>query len=135
MKVKCIHKPGSKVPDEILALGNTPGTVFNVTWDRVYIVYAMCIWQGVLHYLILNDENHRPDWYPSGLFQVGDSRLPSNWHFGFLGGKPGWSLQPIWGYAELVLDGGQHYLALIEREPEALDVFEKRSASATGDPA
>jgi hypothetical protein len=128
MKVKCIHGRGTRVPDDILALGNTPDTVFNVTLDRLYTVYAMCIWQGVLHHLILNDENHRPDWYPSGLFEVADSRLPSNWHFGFIGGRSGWPLQPIWGYAEMVLDGGEHYLQLVERDQETLEIFSNRQS-------
>ena len=134
MIVKCIHKPGSKVPDELLALGNTSSTVFHVTWDRIYTVYAMSIWKGMLNYLILNDSNHRPDWYSSGLFQIDDGRLPSDWYFGFVGEKLGWPLFPIWGYPELVLDGGKHYLALIERDPVVLAIFEKQITSANREP-
>ncbi len=134
MIVKCIHKPGSKIPEGVLTSGETQETVFHVTWDRIYPVYAMSIWKGVLAYLILNDDNHRPDWYPACLFEVADSLLPFDWHFDFVGEKLGWPLFPIWGYPELVLDGGKHYLALIERDPVALAIFEKQITSANREP-
>ncbi len=134
MKVKCIHIPGSKIPEGVLASGATQETIFHVTWNSLYTVYAMSIWKGMLNYLILNDDNHRPDWYPACLFEVADSLLPFDWHFGFVGEKLGWPLFPIWGYPELVLDGGKHYLALIERDPVALAIFEKQIASANREP-
>jgi hypothetical protein len=31
-----------------------------------------------------------------------------------------------WGYPELVLDKGDHYVDLIEREPKALAIFARR---------
>lgn len=126
MKVRCVFKQESKVPDDLLALGYTPNSVFDITFDRVYTVYAMCIWQGMLHYLILDDEDPGPDWYPWRVFEVVDSRLPCSWQFGFIGGTAESPLQPIWGYGDLVLDRGKHYVDLIEREPQALGVFADR---------
>jgi hypothetical protein len=126
MTVQCTHKPGMVLTKAILDLGNSPNAVFNVTFGREYTVYAMCIWKYVLHYLILNDETQRPDWFPFELFQLDDARLPSNWCFGFIGGQPEWPIEPVWGYPEITLDSGTHYLALMERDASALDIFARR---------
>jgi hypothetical protein len=127
MKVKCIHRRGSALPEELLRLGNTPDTVFHVTYGNSYIVYAINLWKGSINYLILEDgEQHKPDWYPANLFEVTDSRMPSTWQYAFWGNIPEFQVQAVWGYAELALDAGKHYDALMERQEDALAVFQQR---------
>lgn len=123
MKVKCIHKAGSKIPDEVLAVVDTPETIYHVGYGQVYVVYAILLWKGILHYLILSEVTHSSHWYPAKLFEVTDSRLPTKWHFGFVTND-----QAIWGYPELILDDAKHYWDMLEREPWVLDVFNKRRA-------
>jgi hypothetical protein len=135
MKVKFIHKQGSKLPDEVLALGNTPDTVWHTTVGKTYAVYAMCIWTrevpgyvpwtAVIHYLVV-DDTRGPGWYPAPLFEVVDSHLPPGWHFAYWGREPGCQVQAIWGYDEIAVDNGQHYAGLIERDSGALAIFNNR---------
>lgn len=123
MIVKCTYKAGTGIPHDLLERGYTSETIINITLDRLYAVYAMCIWQGEIHFLLLNDETQRPNWYPCRFFEIHDSQLPSNWHFGYIGGETGWPLQEVWGYRELATDGGHHYSQLIQRDHDALTLF------------
>jgi hypothetical protein len=77
-------------------------------------------------YLLLGDSGGElgyPNWYPAELFDVIDRKLPSNWHYAFLG-IPSY-LNAIWGYDELVNVEG-HFDKISEREESALMVFVKR---------
>lgn len=126
MKVQCVHRYGMSVPDDVIALGNTQATDWNVTFGREYIVYAMILRQNVFKYLILNTSSPWPNWSPAFLFRIVDHKLPSSWFFH--NGDPAIPVNAIWGYEELVQPGAQHYIDLIEREPDALEVFSRRHA-------
>lgn len=134
MKVKCTYAVGSKLPSEVLALGNTNDTVFHVATGKTYDAYAMCIltcevpgiipWTAVIHYLII-DECGAPTWYPAPLFAVEDSELPSCWHFANWGRGNDTNVLAVWGYPEIALDV-DHFGALVDGETHARDVFERR---------
>src|SRR5260370_10258342 len=125
VKVKSIYRAGSKIPESLLALGNTPSSQFHIPWGTVYMVYGMCLLKDVIKYLIIEDGIYRPDWFPTIFFEVIDNRLPLDWHYSFWGKDSQAQVQAVWGYAELN-DGGTHFDALMEREPEALRLFEQR---------
>jgi hypothetical protein len=126
MKVQCIHKQGMPVPDDVIALGNTQATAWDVTFGREYIVYAILLRQNVIKYLILDTNSPWPNWSPAFLFRIVDRELPSGWFFH--NGDPAIPVDAIWGYEELVQPGAQHFIDLIEREGDALEVFSRRRA-------
>jgi len=126
MRLRCTYKVNVPVPERLIQVGYTRQTVFNVTFDRVYTVFAMALWKGELLYLLLNDETQRPDWFPAFCFEVVDDRVPFVWNFAYWGHDPSSHATAIWGYPEITRAGGVHYVALIEREPEAMEIFKAR---------
>jgi hypothetical protein len=125
MRVQCVFRHGDRIPEQLLALGNTPDSRFNVTHGHEYMVFGISLWRGVVHYLLLNDETKRPDWFPAQLFQVTDARLPSTWFYAYWTNSSDNGLTAVWGYYELT-ENRKHYVDLIERESEAMRVFERR---------
>jgi hypothetical protein len=92
---------------------------------NVYMIYGISLWQNSLNYLIVPKEASLPNWYPVDLFEIMDESFYSESYFGYFGGSDDRGLNAIWGYKELVKDH-QHYVDLIEREPDAIRVFLKR---------
>lgn len=127
MNVQCTHQHGDSIPDEVIALGNTQSTRFDVAYGRDYVVFAISVWKGVIHYLVVNDQTDRPDWFPAHLFRVADPQLPPNWSFAIVK-HPGLEGLGIWGYSKLSREDGQHYIDLIERAPDALQIFNDQRA-------
>lgn len=134
MKVNCIYRQGDPIPNEVIALGNTPSTRFEVVQGRDYFVFAISLWRGVIHYLVVNDQTGRPDWFPAFLFKIVDHCLPSGWSF-VLRGSSTFPVDAIWGYPEIAQEDGRHYIDLIEREPAALQTFEHRRAEIEAEAA
>src|SRR5206468_3499631 len=99
----------------------------------VYLVFGIAIWRGVFHYLLTLAPGDSPSWYPALLFRVVDGRLPSGWSFR-LRDTPTSFVDALWGYPELVEAGGRHYDDLLEREPDALEIFGHRRAEIEADP-
>jgi len=111
MKVKCFI--------------NIPGNG-DLDIGEIYTVYGMSIWEDSLNYLLADDD--RPNWYLAKRFEVVDSLIPLNWYFIFKNSAQQASIKPLkalWGYKEMIFDS-QHYIDLIEREPEALGFFARR---------
>ena len=133
MKVRCTFRQGGPVPAELLALGNTPQTRFDVVYDQTYVVFAVLLWKGIVHYLIVNDTTQRPNWLPSLLFEIVDPRLPAGWELRFPD-NPQMSPAMVCGYPEIASEDGCHYIDLIERETPALQIFERRRAEIEADP-
>jgi hypothetical protein len=133
MKVQCTYRPGDPIPEAVIALGNTPSTRFDVSHDQAYLVFGIMLWKGVIHYLLVNDQTGRPNWFPDFLFKVIDNRLPHGWSFYLRGERSEIPVDAIWGYPELTQEDGRHFIDLIEREPGALQVFEHRRAGNKGD--
>lgn len=105
--------------------------VYDVTRDfqlptlKIFTVYGISIWEGVLHYLIVNENDPRPDWYPADLFSIEETILPGEMHHKYFGNQDKRGVHALWGYKELVIDY-HHYADLIERDPNALEIFLKR---------
>lgn len=97
---------------------------FELPLGKIFVVYGISIWQGVLNYLIVED-NEKPFWFPAELFVVEDTLLPSGIHYKYFGLQDKRGLNALWSYKEMVLND-QHYIDLIEREPDAEGVFFKR---------
>lgn len=125
MKVTCKANSGENLTEKALSIGNIPKTKFNLVISHSYNVYGICVWNEVLHYLLIGHDNSAPSWYPAELFDVSEHLLPIEWYFNYYGHKQGYELSAIWGYKELALDES-HYDGLLERDGEALEVFLKR---------
>ena len=127
MKVQCTYRRGDHIPDEGIGIGYLQTTCFDqfVVHGRNYTVFGMYIDKSVIHYLVVNPETIRPDWLPAFLFEIVDHRLPYGWAFQICD-RSAFVIEAIWGYSEMVQKDGRHYVDLIEREPTALEIFDRR---------
>jgi hypothetical protein len=120
MKVNCLSNHASSLSARCLENGYTKESIFDVELDKEYEVYAISIYRGVPHFLLL-DGTQRPNWYPSDLFAVSEADVPTHWKVqstpsNFDG------LQLLIGYPRLIDDEG-HYDGLLEREPSSMAAF------------
>jgi hypothetical protein len=110
---------------------HTERTNFNVTVGSTYGIFGMGIWETVLLVLV-RDDSGKPSWLPIGLFDLERSHLPQDWEFVLLdrraasGGDASNRWVAMWGYHELVSNRA-HSDALVERVPEALEVFYRQA--------
>jgi hypothetical protein len=91
-----------------------------------YEVYGMPLWDGNLHYLIVNrykGKEKGPVLCPAELFEVTDPGLSKDWYFSYRGTEK--ENDAIWGYKELVLIP-KHLEDIQEREEDALNIFLQR---------
>jgi hypothetical protein len=123
MKIKCIatlRKDLYQNTQNVLVTQD-----FELPVGKTFTVYSISIWETVLHYLIADVNEPRPDWYPAELFVVQDTMMPKEMHYKYFGLEDKRGVNALWGYKEMVLDD-QHYIDLIERESNAIEVFFKR---------
>jgi hypothetical protein len=105
---------------------------FALTVDRKYVVVGMGIWETVLQ-VLTKDDNGLPAWCPAALFDIDDQAMPPSWRFALRSGAhcSGTDLWTRWvahwGYEQLVSDE-RHSDALMERDAEALVIFESEYA-------
>ncbi len=125
MRVRSNYQLGEPIPDEVLALGNTPESEFPLTRGREYVVYGMLLCGGMLHYLVIGDSLRWPYWLPACFFSVASARLPSVWRFSSERDPTKVRGTAVWGYPELAAPDSVHASGLMEREPEALLLFER----------
>jgi hypothetical protein len=134
MKVRCIHNTGEALrayeskelsKDELGRFGATGHTEFGLTIGKEYIVMGMLMGEGALDYLV--DDGGNISAYPYPLFEVVDSKLPSNWFFrSYKNTDENYPYQEtVWGYHELVFDDS-HYEKLVEGEEEAERIYFRR---------
>lgn len=123
MKVKCIANSGKDLSGKSLALGYTVESRFDeLKIGESYFVYGMHVYEGMISYLLIDEEINRPFWYPAELFVVSDHRLPVEWYFNYYGDREDYLVSAVWGYKELALDEN-HHDGLLEREPEDMKIF------------
>jgi hypothetical protein len=120
MRVKCVANKGSRLSDISIKTGNTRRSEFPLIIGDIYTVYGVNMWKGTINYLTIDRYLHDfPIWIPAELFEVIDSRLPSDWYFKFYGYSESEDenllLNVICGYKELVMNEG-YYTQLINRE-------------------
>ncbi|UTR15006.1 phosphoribosylaminoimidazole synthetase [Salipaludibacillus sp. LMS25] len=125
MKVRCLSNNGRGLTKKALSIGNSIETQYSLENDKIYTVYGINVWDEVMHYLVLGKDENFPSWYPAELFEVVENVLPYEWYFNYYGEDSVTGVLAIWGYKELVLDTN-HYIELIEREKNELNIFLKR---------
>ncbi len=126
MQLKWNFKTGKDLSRIYLDAFQNPETDFQLTAGEIYIVYGINIWRGSLNYLVTSMKwADLPYWTPAELFSIIDDQLDPSWYFRFYGYSQEQLLNAIWSYKEMVvLD--THYEDLIERSPEALNLFNHR---------
>ncbi len=120
MKIKCVatlRKDLHQKTQDVLVTRD-----FELPIGKVFTVYSISMWQNVLHYLIVDALETRPSWFPAELFIVQDTLLPKEMHYTYFGLEDKRGVNALWGYKEMALDD-RHYVDLIEREPNAIEVF------------
>jgi hypothetical protein len=122
MRLTCRANTGDKLSDKYVESAYSRATRFDLTVDREYVGYGICLWLGILVYLIVG-EGGQPSWYPAELFQVSQSSIPDCWHYGFFSERA--DVKAILGYSELVNDY-DHFDQLSGLEQSALEIFFKR---------
>lgn len=125
MQITCKSNSGRDLSKKFLSSGYTPKTEFNLHVNNNYNVYGLCVYDDMLYYLIVPTVSSPPSWYPVELFDVYDSSLPMEWYFNYYPNGNRAGVSAIWGYKELVEDE-DHYIALIERNRKAMNIFLKR---------
>lgn len=136
MRARCAFNHSSALPDEQRGRMADFEETFPLTVGADYLVVGMCLWENVL-YLLVRDDWGKPCLARAGLFDLGAHELPDAWRFALCpgiraSGREMWS-EPciaVWGYSELV-DDTSHLAALEERDPGALEIFEREVAAAT----
>lgn len=127
MIARCVHNNGTELGTPERRRSFTDETVFHVTLGSEYRVFAMSIWETELNVLV-RDDTGKPNWWPIGLFEFEDQTVPCDWEFALLDGPAasgGYSLNRAvarWGYREMIRNP-KHHDDLIERKPEALQIF------------
>jgi hypothetical protein len=125
---RCIGSTGADLGPARDRYFHVDRTKFDTTIGAPYQVFGMGIYETVLMVLIRNDYG-KPSWLPIGLFDFEISTLPSDWEFRLIdgiaasGGDALGHWVAVWGYSELVRNPA-HSDALLERDPEALSIFD-----------
>lgn len=85
LTVRCIASTLGDVPEKFLSveLGVTRQNWVPLTVGREYVVYAVTAFLGGFWYYVLDDDrNAEPIWYPSPVFEIVDGRIPEHWRLG-----------------------------------------------------
>jgi len=122
MRISCRANSGQALPESYLGNGYFRESVFNVTIGSEYAVLGIAVYKGIVCFLLVDDVS-LPNWYPADLFSVVDSRIPANWFSALYPGNAA-ALGFLIGYRALIFDE-RHYDALLERDPEALEIFHR----------
>jgi hypothetical protein len=128
MKVKAIGTSGRDL--SITSLNNQYHNIeeeFQLKIGDIYITYGIGMMLETIYYLTFDKWENVPFWTPAELFEIVDFRLPQEWYFVFYGyaEKRMNVVNALWGYKEMATNR-DHYIQLIEREPDAMAIFERR---------
>ena len=128
MRVICrANNSKALTPKYFAALSASEQTIYHVSVAAEYFVFAMALYNSVM-ILLLVDDTGKPNWYPIEFFSFNQPKLPADWFFSMdVANEHG--VGAIWGYQHLVSDP-EHYERLIEREPDALRIFEQEQRKA-----
>jgi hypothetical protein len=127
MLVACVANTGSAAGPPRTGLFYFAHSRFPITIGREYVAHAIGLFDDSLAVLVRDDDD-RPGWYPLGLFEVKDGRLPADWVFGVegrTGPEDPIGRRAIWGYGEVAMSP-EHRAGLEERDQAALRVFRAR---------
>lgn len=130
MLIECVSTLGKDLPSHVRVMGETDKTVFSpLVAGTQYEVYGLMFYTNRTDFLVC-PSNYLPMWVPSHLFKVLDDELPEKWACVMTENTKGYSdlfesfgIHAICGYFELVRSY-DHYVGILEREPEALQLFQ-----------
>lgn len=133
MLIKCLEISGKYLPVHLRIMGETDDTDFSpVVAEARYKVYGLMFYANRTDFLICPSING-PMWVPSNLFEILDDELPEKWGCVITENTKGYSdlfesfgIHAICGYFELVRSY-DHYIGILEREPEALHLFQAQN--------
>lgn len=128
MRVKAIKNNSGSFPKKYFDAGYTSQGKFDLELGKEYTVYGINVWSDYVSYLIIPEQSERPSWYPDQLFEITENRMPPDWCVAVFPNGEKNDLQLIVGYDEIVNSLDSHYDALIERDPEALAIFNERKS-------
>lgn len=122
MKVRCIYDTGASLSQKFLDNGYHKELEMNLELNKEYLIYGISFYNDICEYLI-SDKYNKIFWFPDEIFHVSENSISSLWYFKKLE-KTEWltSNWYIWGYYELA-NYEKHLEDLIERVPEALEIF------------
>lgn len=132
MLVECFSTSGKSLAGHLRILGETDDTDFSpLVVGTQYKVYGLMFYANRTDFLVCPIQS-APMWVPSNLFSILDDALPEKWGCIFTENTKGYSdlfecfgIHAICGYFDLVRSY-DHYIGLLEREPEALKIFQQQ---------
>jgi hypothetical protein len=127
MRVKCISKEGRTLPYLYLDPegGYAPDSLFELTRDREYVVYALTVRRGAVWYYVLDESGvPYPTWHPAALFEITDPRTSRYWTVGIAdqGLQDG---SAVVAFAQWANDPLDFYGKLTDGDAEASATFAK----------
>lgn len=96
---------------------------------KEYVVMGIAMYKNRNYLYYLVDNNWLPDWEPYGLFEISDKAFPPNWHINIIDKKKYLygNVFFVAGFYELCTNEN-YYDALMDRDPEALEIYSKRKS-------
>ena len=123
MKIICKYNTGDIFRENELPIGFFSSTIYNLEVEREYLVMGIMMSEKFIFYLV--DEDGKPYWYPSKLFQVSDNKVSSSWYFKKFTEDDSIDIDAICGYFELC--NQENYLGqLMERDDSAMSIYFKQ---------
>ncbi|WP_143309453.1 hypothetical protein [Chitinophaga vietnamensis] len=136
MKVKCIHNTGAALREyeyksmEKNMMGRFGATGYSeyneLEIGKEYLVMGIIIFKTYQAYLI--DDNGLISACPCQLFEVTDSKVPSNWYFRLIEAEEDIYpfVQSIFGYYELCVDKKSYENLIVEKDEDAMRTYFRR---------
>lgn len=128
-RLLCRRRQLENAGPEMASKGFTSDGAYDVTAGEKYDVFSVCIWRGVLMFLVRSDVDGLPRWCPALLFDPYSGPFPTTWYFQ---ASPLEEISAIWGYREMVEDD-QHFDSLSNQESEALQTFIRNAGTSVSE--
>ncbi len=129
MRVVCLANTAKSLDLTEVTLVRSTETDFPVKKEKEYIVMGIIICKdsNCLYYLV--DDYDLPDWVPYPLFKIIDNNIFPDWYVKIFDKVTSeGNLFYLSGFKELCND--EYFIALVEREQWALDIYYKRKREA-----
>lgn len=123
MLAKCKSSLGEAIPPSERYLGEIDKTDYSpLTIGESYLVYALLFVFDRVDFLV-RAAGQPPFWAPSSLFDLVDSKIPSDWEICITQSSSDYKvlfdvfgIHSVLGYS-LIVNEYEHYVGVVEREP------------------